>query len=98
MELNLKVASAAEARVAIETLNRYIEASESQQRLIEAQHLTIDDIGLTTYTANSLRASNITTLAQLMTMTVHGILKLDRMGAKGLADIRAALARHGATI
>ncbi|HDR8931559.1 DNA-directed RNA polymerase subunit alpha C-terminal domain-containing protein [Burkholderia vietnamiensis] len=95
MELNLKVTTANEARNAIEVLKTYIKQQEAEATATRAKSLELDELGLSTRTANTLRLAKLLDAEAISARTRSEIHDLEKMGKVGVSEIVEALAKHG---
>jgi DNA-directed RNA polymerase subunit alpha len=56
---------------------------------------SIEDLNLSMRTTNALKRANITTIAQVLTLTDNDLLHLRNFGQKSLVELREALVAHG---
>lgn len=58
----------------------------------------VSDLGLTTRTQNCLDSENITTLAELCSITLRGLSTVRHLGKTGLVEIQTKLAARGLSL
>jgi DNA-directed RNA polymerase subunit alpha len=58
-------------------------------------HRSIDELGLSTRTFNSLRRADISTIGQLLRLDERGLLAIRNLGSKGVEEIRQHLEAFG---
>ena len=72
---------------------------DNQKEIKQAKNIEllsrIDDLELTTRTANCLKAENINYIGDLIQRTENELLKIPNMGRKSLNEIKEALASRG---
>lgn len=61
----------------------------------EIANRTIDELGLSTRTYNSLRRADIQTIGQLLRLDDRGLMSIRNLGAKGIEEIHQRLAALG---
>ncbi len=70
-------------------------ASAGDMRLAELLNRSIDDVGLSVRSVNSLKNSNIRTLADLVQYREEDLLRVKNVGEKALGEIAELLRREG---
>jgi len=70
-------------------------ASAPEDRLTEVLSRSIDDVGLSVRSVNSLKNSNIRTLADLVQYREEDLLRVKNVGEKALGEIADLLRRQG---
>jgi DNA-directed RNA polymerase subunit alpha len=72
--------------------------SESSEDRVDPEKTTLDQLSLSTRTANVLRDNNIENIAQIIQMTEEELHDLEGMGEKGIKEIRQGIGRFGLTL
>jgi DNA-directed RNA polymerase subunit alpha len=70
-------------------------AAAPEDRLTEVLSRSIDDVGLSVRSVNSLKNSNIRTLADLVQYREEDLLRVKNVGEKALGEIAELLRRQG---
>jgi DNA-directed RNA polymerase subunit alpha len=90
------VADASEA--ATEEIIKSEPMTESDENVTDVSKLSVEEIGLSTRTVNTLIAGSVKTVGGLTRKTAEALNELDGMGDKGITEISEALARLGLTL
>jgi DNA-directed RNA polymerase alpha subunit len=93
---SLRVTTADEARIAIQTLHGYIESLNTQARNATIAAMAIDELELNTRARNTVVVTGkIETVAQLLERTEKDLYNIDGMGKGSVDNIKETLAKHG---
>ncbi|HET8575232.1 MAG TPA: DNA-directed RNA polymerase subunit alpha [Candidatus Paceibacterota bacterium] len=71
------------------------ETEETEEKTEDVTKIKVEDLNLSTRTANALAAANIRTVGGLSRKKESDLLELEGLGEKGITEIRKALGNYG---